>query len=98
MKRIVINHSQSDCILEIRHIESDRETSHCFNALDEDGISEFVYEHIGDQLHELNNCPIFSEIAGWASNNAGANNEEYSLDHYEVNQKEWKIILWNKEV
>lgn len=84
------------CVLEITHITDGLEKKTIFNALDEAWISEYVKNHIGEQVHAISGCPIYMEIPGWAYAGAGAD-EEYSLDNYSgINSSEWKVELKNR--
>lgn len=38
-----------------------------FDAQDEDRISDFLYERIGEREHELSGIPLFMEASSWCT-------------------------------
>ncbi len=96
MKRHVnIDRSKgADVVLRITHATEESIERYTFDRFDEDGISEFIAEHVGEQLHELNGCPIFMEIVGWASGDFGEQDDEYSeLGYFGLDEDEWKFEI-----
>ena len=99
MKFTSVDYSDgAELVLKITHITKEKTESYYFDHLDEDKISNFIAEHIGEQINSLNGCPIFMEVAGWAYNYCDIYGAEYSLESYDVEEKEWKIeILYTIE-
>lgn len=94
MKRISVDYSEgAELVLNITHITKEKTESYIFDHLDEDKISAFIAEHIGEQINELNGCPIYMEVAGWAYNYCGTQGDEYSLENYDVDENEWEIEI-----
>ena len=83
----------AECVLEIARYVDGLEKKVVFNASDEDRVSEYIRTNIGEQLNDMNGCPVYMEVPGWAYANAGAD-EEYSLYNYPgIDASEWKIEL-----
>ena len=96
MKQVDYSNNAND-ILEIKHKVNNKEEIYIFNAKDENIISEWISNNIGEYLHCLNGCPIYMELSSWAYINAGADSLEYSLDSYtDIDSSEWEICLLNR--
>ena len=64
------------------------------SATDEDAISEWVADNIGEQINAINGCPIFTKVSSWASLYAGEDGLKYTLDNYPgIDVPEWTIEL-----
>ena len=84
----------ADNILIITHNIKDITEEIIFSATDEDTISEWIANNIGEQINEINGCPIFMEISSWADLNAGVDGLKYTLENYPgINDSEWTIKL-----
>ena len=94
MKTCTVDYSNgANCVLSITHNRNGKSNTYLFNHSDEDAISNFISEHIGEQLHDLNGCPIYMEVAGWSACFEGSCDEEYSLNNYDIDENEWNICI-----
>lgn len=87
----------TDNILVITHNTKSITDKVIFRATDEDTISEWIASNIGEQINDINGCPIFMEVSSWASLNAGENGLKYSLANYpDIDASKWVIELCNR--
>ena len=87
----------ADDILVIQHHTKAMINEVIFNATEEDNISEWITNNIGEQINEINGCSIFTEVSSWASLYAGEDELKYTLDNYpELDDSEWTIELFTR--
>lgn len=87
----------ADNILVITHNAKSITDKVIFKATDEDTISEWIANNIGEQINDINGCPIFMEVSSWASLNVGENGLKYLLANYpDIDASKWVIELCNR--